>query len=285
VLTRDLTVFGSIGHEDISYSNHGTQQVASTTILFGPNGEELPPTFIFNNTGAPSVHDVTWSVGATWVPNPDSSLTVSYGHQNGFDSFNANGHYAATARTTLTVSYGSTLGTQLENVQNQLALAANNGSGTLVNGVTGGQLFGNTNALVVATGVFRTDTLSVGSTTSLNRDIISMNLLLAKQTSSGTANATGSESKTFNVTWLHQMSPDMTISAAVAYAIQDQSVGAVSVANPGNNTSIAASLAWQWQISDTLSASVRYSFFDRQSADTAFELYENILILGVSKHF
>ncbi len=284
-LSPSLTVFASGGHEDISYTNKGPQNVGSTVIRIGPDGQLLPPTFIFNNTGAPAIHDLTWSLGGTWTPNPDSSLTLSYGHQNGFNSFSANGHYAATARTLLTVSYGSTLGTQLENVQNQLNAAGNNGTGVLVNGGNNGQLFGATNAQPLANGIFRTDTLTVGSTTSLDRDIISINLLLSKQTSSGTATSTTAESKTASVSWLHQMSPDMTVSASASYSIQDQSTAFPTLFNPGNNTSLVASLAWQWQITETLSGSVRYSFFDRQSTDAAFSIYENIFIVGLSKHF
>ena len=60
---------------------------------------------------------------------------------------------------------------------------------------------------------------------------------------------------------------------------------AVSTANPGNNTSVVASLAWQWQISDTLSGSVRYSFLERQSQAAVYDLYQNMLIVGISKHF
>ena len=48
-------------------------------------------------------------------------------------------------------------------MQNQLNLATANSNGTLVNGQTGGQLFGTTNALAVQDGVFRTETLTLGS--------------------------------------------------------------------------------------------------------------------------
>jgi uncharacterized protein (PEP-CTERM system associated) len=256
--TRGISVFAMGGHEDIVYSGFGAQ----------------------------SIHDLIWSLGTTWVPNPDSSLTVSYGHQDGYNSLTVNGFYALTARTMLTTSYGSTLGTQLQFLQNQLNLEGAGPNGTLVNAQTGapGSLFGATNALALQDGVFRTTTLSVGSTTTLDRDIITFNLLLAKQTSSGgtTSNA---QDKTFTGSWLHQMRPDMTVSAAVSYAIQDQSAGVVSFANPGNNTSIVANLAWQWQISDTVTTSVRYSFFERTSPATAFDIYDNMLIVGLSKHF
>ncbi len=260
-LSRGIAVFASGGHEDIQYS-----------------GDVLAGTL-------PSIHDLTWSLGTTLTPDPASALTVSYGHQNGFNSFSANGHYALTARTMLTVSYGSTLGTQLENVRSQLDLAGAGANGTLTNGQTGGPLFGSTNALAVQNGVFRTDTLTVGSQTSLDRDIISINLLLSKQTSTGGTNASTIHSKTASISWLHQLRPTVTVSGAISYAVQDQNIGQVSFANPGNSTSIAATLAWQWQISDTLSTSLRYSLFERQSVVTAFQIYQNLLILGISKHF
>ena len=62
-------------------------------------------------------------------------------------------------------------------VQNQLNLATANSNGTLVNGQTGGRLFGTTNALAVQDGVFKTETLTLGSETTLDRDIISLNLI------------------------------------------------------------------------------------------------------------
>jgi hypothetical protein len=255
-VNRAVSVFVSGGHEDIAY-----------TAFAGP-----------------SVNDLTWSLGTTVKPGPDSSLTVSYGHLNGFNSLSVNGYYQATARTLLTVSYGSMLGTQLETVQNQLNLATVGANGGLVNAQTGGPLFGSTNALGVQNGVFRTTTLALGTQTTLDRDIILINLLMAQETNVGGINASTAQSKIASVSWLHQMRPDMTASAAISYAIQDQSPD-ISGANPGNNTSIAATLAWQWQISDTLSASVRYSFFERQSAVTAFEMYQNMLIAGISKRF
>ncbi len=256
-LTRDVSVFVSGGHEDIRYTG----------------------------VNAPSIHDLTWSFGTTWTPNPDSQLTLSYGHLNGFNSLSANGHYALTARTLVSVSYGSTLGTQLETVQNQLNLATTGSNGTLVNGQTGGQLFGATNALGVQNGIFRTTTLTLGTQTVLDRDILSFNLLLTDQTSTSATNASTASSKSANVSWLHQMRPDMTLSGTLSYGLQDQSTGARNFANPGNSTTLAANLAWQWRISETLSASLRYSFLDRQSPVSSFQIYQDLLIFGISKTF
>jgi hypothetical protein len=278
-VSHDLVMFVTGGHEDIVYSN---QALSGTTATVTPSGAVVP-SFVYTNVPGTSIHDLTWSFGGTWTPSPDSSLTLSYGHQNGYNSFSANGYYQATARTLLTVSYGSTLGSQLEYVQGQLNQAASNGSGTLVNGLTGGNgLFGATNALAAQDGVFRTDTFTMGTNTSLDRDIISFNVLLTKQTTTGAAASSGT-SKGFNVSWLHQMRPDMTVSAGFAFASQGQA--AFDGLNPNNSTSIAASLAWQYQISDTVSVNLRYSFLDRSSQSTVYDMYQNLVILGISKTF
>jgi hypothetical protein len=132
--------------------------------------------------------------------------------------------------------------------------------------------------------VYRTDELNIGSRTTYERDIIALGLLLAKQTSSQGA-ATSSSSKSISATWLHQMRPDMTASAAISFAIQDHTIGKAVSSSPGNSTSIVGSLAWQYQISDSLGASVRYSFLEQQSPIAVYSLFQNMLILGISKTF
>lgn len=255
VANRAISLFASGGHEDIVYTG-------------------------FN---AAPVHDLTWSLGTTITPNADSQLTVSYGHQFGFNSFSANGYYALSVRTRFTAAYGSTLGTQLQNLQNQLGLASSTGNGALVNGQTGGQLFGSTNALAVQEGLFRTDTFALGMQTAQDRDIFTFNFGLSKQTTQGIGPTTTGQADTFTTTWVHQMRPDMTLNASFSYSIQNQT--AFGGLNAGDSTSLVSSLAWQWQLSNTVAASLRYSFFEEQASVAAFNLYQNMLILGLSKTF
>ena len=66
---------------------------------------------------------------------------------------------------------------------------------------------------------------------------------------------------------------------------QDQTIGTVSAVNPANSTSVVASLTWQYQLSDTLSASVRYSFLEQRSPAAVYSFFQNMLILGISKTF
>lgn len=180
------------------------------------------------------------------------------------------------------MSYLSSTGTQLEYLQNQLNLASYNANGTLVNGQTGGSLYGATNALPVQSGIFRTDTLTIGSGTVLERDSLSLNLVLVKQTSPGSVASTATTAKTISGQWLHQMRPDLTFSAATSFSLQDGNFG---YGVPGNTTSVAASVGLQYQISAKLGASLRYSFFDRHASTTVYSFYENMLILGISKSF
>ncbi len=254
-VNRSISVFASGGHEDIVYTGFGV---------------------------AP-IHDLTWSLGTTLTPNADSQLTVSYGHQYGFNSFSANGHYALTPRTKFTVSYGSTLGTQLQNLQSQLGLATSTGNGALVNGQTGGRLFGSVNALPLQDGLFRTDMFDFGMQTAQDRDIFTFDFAVSKQTTQSFGVNSSVQADTLTTTWVHQMRPDMTLNAAISYSIQNQSAGAGLF--PGNSTSLVSTLAWQWQLSSTVSGSVRYSFFEQQASVALFSVYQNMLIFGLSKTF
>ena len=123
-INTDLSVYGTIGWEYINYGG----------------GNHL------------NIDDMTWSFGTTWTPNPDSTVTIGYGHQNGANSLTFSGHYALTARTMLTGSYTNGVGTQLEQVSNQLDNGAVNNNGNTVNSQTGGPLFVGNNALGVAPG-------------------------------------------------------------------------------------------------------------------------------------
>jgi hypothetical protein len=107
-------------------------------------------------------------------------------------------------------------------------------------------------------------------------------LMLATQTSLSRGASSKTTARTITAHWLHQMRPDLTFSAAASFSVQDGNAG---FGGPGNTTSAAASIGLQYQISDTLSASLRHSFFNRQSSNSAFSFYQNMLILGISKSF
>ena len=82
-VSRDLTVLAKFGYQSIHYGG-------------------IPP---YNFTGP------LWNLGLRWVPNPDSSIELRYGQQQGVSSPVVNATYAPTARTRLYARYSEGLST------------------------------------------------------------------------------------------------------------------------------------------------------------------------------
>ena len=252
-VNRALTVTVSVGHENINYT-----------------GSTLAP-----------INDVTWSVGGTYTPNPNSSITISYGHQLGTEALSFNGHLQLTPRTSISASYSDTLGTQLENLQNQLNQGVVGANGGFVNGQTGGQLFGSTNNAPVQPGIYHFKSLTATATTQLNRDTVSLTLNASTQTSAGgTAAFQGVSSKTNGVViqWTRDLRPDMRLSTAASYNVN---TGGFT----GNGQSIAFNTSLIYTLTDSVSASARYSFFKNTSQNAQFSLFEDIFVVGITKQF
>ena len=236
-----------------------------------------------NNTyeGTPSTHiaDTVWGFGATLTPNPDSQISIGYGHQNGFNSINFNANYALTARTTLSASYYSTVQTQLQQIQSQLNLASINQNGTLVNSQTGQPIFLNNAALGVQSGLFETRTFAFTATTLLDRDQISLTAQYQenKPVSSVPGNTANSGHGTIgSVSWLHQINIDLLLATGVSYSVS-------SFSGTGTQTSVGAVASLQYQISSSLTGNMRYAFYDQKS--TGQNIYQNLFLVGISKQF
>jgi hypothetical protein len=259
-------------------SNQVTWHYDQTVALFVSIGWE---NIRYSGQDGLSVNDATWSVGTTLTPNPDSFITISYGHLEGADSLTLDARYMLTTRTTVAAHYGSIVGTQLQNLQNQLDLAAVNGSGALVNGRTGGTLFNGSNLQPVQPGVYRFNTFTLNSTTNLDRDIISVGLGYNKQTGLGfgTFSGTSSETRYATAQWIHQLTPVMTLSGAMSYTQQDYLNGG------GNAQSVAGAAVLQYSLSETLSTSLRYMFNNVTSPVAGQTMYQNLILVGVTKQF
>src|SRR5208337_1024209 len=201
----------------------------------------------YGGTNALATHGMTWQIGTTLTPNPRSTLTMSYGHQQGVDSLNVNGLYVLTARTSVNVSYGETLGTQLQALQNQLSLADINNSGTLVNSRTGAPLFTSNNLLGTQSQLYRSKTMTAGTTTQLDRDTLTLNVQYADYTAAG-AGATGSTNGfTGTANWTHSLRDDLTLSVSGSYGVR-------WFVDPGGHNAFAALTAsLRYAISQTLS--------------------------------
>jgi hypothetical protein len=274
-LNRTFTALASFGYQDITYG-----------------------------TGvAEPIHGLIWSVGMTITPDPDSSLTITYGHINGANSITASGHYALTARTLISVDYSSSVGTQLENLQSQLNANSINVNGQWFNPVTGGVGYVSTNALGAQNGVYRYNTLNASLRTAWTRDTVQMTLSWSVQTNltpggaltylvPGAAPGTievvtipnggvnqATDTKTATLIWTHDLTPDMTMSTSASYGLVRRPAGI------GNDSSVAFATGVRYALSEKTAVSASYSFFDRVSGLAGNSLYENVVLLGITRHF
>ena len=265
LVNRNVSVFGDLGWEDLDFTNV-----------------------------SPNVHinDAIWGVGTTLIPNQDSQITLGFGHQNGQNAVQVNGWYALTARTHISARYSTGLGTDLQNIVGQLDLLSLDSTGTAVDTQSGAPLFLGNNGLGIQAGVFRTKSLLTSATTVLDRDQVSLYLQYSQSTTLATVPnnvtlpagitappvGTTSNAWTGYATWVHQLSEDWTMSSAVSYGTYHQS-------NSSNQHSVAASLATQYLITQSLAATARYTFFDRISTTAGQSYYQNLVLVGLSKQF
>lgn len=264
-VTHWAQTFVTFGHEDISYSNTS-----------------------FNR-----IDDITWGAGVTVEPNPDSDITVSYGHQNGANSIQAAGHYALTARTTIAASYGETLGTQLEQVGQQLQVGIIGPNGQFIDGANGLPLLFNVYALQVVPEVFRYRTFSFNAQTVLDRDSFNLTAVVSQQTSAGGGQQLSALIKSASIQWNHAVSADLSLSAYAAYTTQATSNGescfgasnAVCTGGGSSLETLVFGASVNYILTETLTANLRYLFSDRISSVGSQSMYQDLIILGVTKSF
>jgi hypothetical protein len=298
--TQVATPAGTFTSRRMTLTDTITYALSHSLSLFGSGGYQ---SITYSNNQAIPVNGLIWQIGFNYNPSPESGLTVSYGRNNGADAANASGHIAIGGRSQATLSYSNTVGTQLENLQNQLNNSAVNVNGQLVNAVTGGPNFQATNALGVQQGVYRFSTLTAGFSTGWDRDQVALsatwsiqtnlqpggtqttqfidpatgNLVILNEPLGTTNNST--DVKTGTATWIHQMNPDTTFSASTAYSLLRRSGGL------GNDGSLSTAIGLQYMLSASTSLSARYTFFDRVSKIPGYSMYQNMLLLGLTKTF
>jgi len=256
-----LTVFGTIGYEDIQYRGGLTQKTQG----------------------------VTWDVGTTVLPNPDSSITLSYGKREGAESLALDARYVLTPRTLITASYSSRLTTQLQNLQRQLDQGVINVNGILVDSQTGAPLLIGNNGQAFQPGLFRYDTFSLSAQSSFARDVVSLGLIMSTQSAPNGSNTTSptATARTVTASWTRELRPDLTLSTQFSFTTQATS--GVS----GSSRTIAGSVGLNYLMTETLVGRLRYSHFTREtdnatvvsSTSNRLNFSQNLITVGISKQF
>ncbi len=263
----------------------------------------------FGGTPGVRINEPIWSVGGRVTPNADSTLTITYGHRDGFNAAAVDGSYAPTARTRVFVRYSTGLTTDSEEQQNLLQSTNVGPTGLLVDNATGAPVSSSSGAFGTQNGLYRLRRASVTGLLVLNRDAVSVSLAQDERTnvSSTTASAGtsalpagGSNSGVIGtLSWQHELSPVLSSSASFSYGVEDNGNGGGAASSDTQHT-IQTSLALNYAITQTLTGSAQYLFTDRsgaaarttQSNPSPFgfgqagqNLTENLLLVGLRKSF
>lgn len=271
--------------------NRTGYSVSQAVEVFGEIGAER---LHFNGVPPTRIDDMVWGIGTTLTPNPDSKITLAYGHKQGVTGVQADGSYALTARTHLSVRYSTGVQSDLEQIANQLDLADVNPNGNAVDSQTGAPLFIGTGGFGAQSSLSRVKQLTFSANTILDRDQISLSMVLTQQTTLANAppgtvpfnplappvTPVGSTSngKSAILTWIHQVSDALTLNGSLSYS-------ATNFAGTGNFRSVGANAGLQYLLSETVSLYMRYSYFKRYSPIPGQDIYQNLALVGISKQF
>jgi uncharacterized protein (PEP-CTERM system associated) len=260
-VTRDVTIFGEVGVEDIHFSG----------------------------TPTTNIRDFVWAVGTQWTPNPDSIITVGYGHKYGTDSLLFNGSYAPTARTRIYGRYQTGLGTDLTQLQTFANETGVDAFGNSVDQTTGAPI-GLTNGALGVSGnnnLYQTKIFTGGATLSLDRDQITLQASWQDRQIVATTNRFGASSSSgFSglVGWTHQLNPDTFSNLYFSYGRQNGNQFFAGFGGEVEDT-YAAQGAIRHNFTETLSGIAQYTFTDRVANIPGLSFTQNVFLLGLSKQF
>jgi len=240
--TRTIVLTASIGHEDYSYGGSNPYVV----------------------------DDVTWSGGLIWTPDPDSNVSLGYGHQQGGSSFYLNASYATSAFTRVYARYSQGIGTEGQNLQNAVNSTTVNSSGVLVDRATGIPVSLNNNFFPTQPGLYRTTSASVSGVLLWPRDLFNVGLQYQETTqlTSGFSNTPGSSSSSsgefVSFSWEHDLSEDLHANFSLQYGVNSGSNFGTN-GSTGNQGSILVNVGLTYAISETLSTSFQLTYTNQPS--------------------
>lgn len=260
-VSHAIILLGSLGYEDLHYGG--------TTPL--------------------NIRDMTWSVGTRLLPNPKSTLTLTYGRQDGSDSFTFDGTYQLGSHLLLSGRYSQGITTAAQDLQSALTSSKLDPFGNPIDSVTGVPLLLEDNFFGTSGTVNRTERYSASVAYLLPRDVITLAARTdhSKVLSSSTAIAGGPTSTSgsyVSLAWQHDVSPTVSTNASYQYGIRS---GTGSIDVPGTSTEYLNSVALgaSWRLSRTLTTSAQYALDITSSRTAGYSQTSHYLIITLNKQF
>ena len=290
-LTRAITLLSTLGYQQINYGS--SLNAGTTSTGFGTG---------YNFSGP------TYSLGVRYAPQPRFGITVRYGRHDGSTDATFSAQYQITARASIVASYTNGVTTDLQQAQSQLANSNVGAGGVLTDSTTGAPIRQN-NYNATQNGVYRLNRFNASLIFVQERDSYSLSLTNDERTTltsspnllgtsvvpSGTATTTTS----VGFSWQHDLAPDMSLSTNAQYGVSTNTGQFVGSSNRNQRT-ITLSAILSKQLSETLSANLRYVYTDQTGGQNGTNFNtngfsnnglnggpytQNTLLLGLRKSF
>jgi uncharacterized protein (PEP-CTERM system associated) len=256
-LNRKIALLGSGGYEDIKFDG-------------------VPPI---------AITDAVWSGGVRLTPNQDSTITVSYGHKDGFNSASVDIAYSLTARTRVFANYHEGLTSTTEELQDNLANSTVDQFGNTLDAITGAPLMISDSLLAQQDSLYRLKQFTATIITALERDTISLSLEDESRTVVSTAvganqGAFSDQGASANLSWTHELTPVLSATASLQYATTT-----TKTVPSTTEQSVSVGVQTAYAFSPSLTGNAQY-FATTNSANTPQGSYlQNVILIGLSKRF
>ena len=243
-LNRFLTVFGEIGYEDLSYAATSVAGVATS------KG--------YTYSGA------TGQGGIKYTPTELSLISASYGYYDGGGSFSLNGHLHPTQRIALVATSTTGVTTNGQDLANFGSVSSTGSDGVARLSAQGPQ--GTPLGYALGTSVtnpapYRLTRSSLSAVYSLERDTFAANFSYSQQENIAAVATTITASSVYtlgSLSWQHQVSEDVNLSATANYGAQ--SVAATHTTPSTSNPVLGGLVRLSDALTQTLSAEADYVY-------------------------
>lgn len=254
-INRTIAVLGSVGFEEQRYAG-------------------FPPF---------EISEPVWSVGSKLTLSEDSTVTVRYGHHDGFNSLQVDGAVALGVRTRLYGSYGERLSTGAQRAADLLTTTTLDELGNPVDSATGGpvvQPFANS-LLGVQSSLMRVRTGTATISQIWDRDIFSLTLLREERKPVSVDPGTFTEptsGSSANFSWSHELTPATSVTGFLQYGTYES-----TRLGSGNVYTVGASL--NSLLARGLVGSVQVTSSSRSDEVSSGRSLQNTIIAGLRQTF
>ena len=257
-ITRSFTVLATTGYEDILY--------------------RTVPRY--------RVNEGIWRAGFRWAPEPDSTITATYGRHDGIEALRLDSVYAPTARIRLYARYSEEVTSDLQDLQDAVTSSILDPFGSPVDPVTGAPLLlsNNFSSSQLNNVLTRTSNASVTAALLFDRDTIALTATSRRQQPIGFAPDSGQVTRFVtgkdllgSIGWAHDVNPNLRLNSFFEYGTRTGG----NLNAGGDINLLVASIAVSYALSATTRLRVQYSYSNEPTG--TYKGGTNIVTIGIRK--